>query len=95
MALAFPLPAGHDQEDEEADQGNEGHAAHNGTDYQCQFLRGRGLEGVEENDRYLLKKFLFQQKKAAKYENISVTKKPDLFSLQKEKKYKVPYGATI
>ena len=50
MALAFPLPAGHDQEDEEADQGNEGHAAHNGTDYQCQFLRGRGLEGVEEND---------------------------------------------
>ena len=46
-------------------------------------------------DRYLLKKFLFQQKKAAKYENISVTKKPDLFSLQKEKKYKVPYVATI
>jgi hypothetical protein len=53
VALALPLPPGHDQEDEQAHQRNEGHPAHNGANNQGQLLRGGGLAGVKQKIFYI------------------------------------------
>ena len=44
VALALPLPPGHDEEHEEADDGNEGHPADDGADDQGQLFGRRRLK---------------------------------------------------